>query len=50
MCKWRAEDYFKEVYSDMESKRSNIGIANLMNDKQFNLIPENLTSLNRRHD
>lgn len=44
----RAEDYFKEVYPDMEEKRSNIGIASLMNESQFNLVPEGLTRLNRR--
>lgn len=46
----RAEEYFKGVYPDMEEKRSNIGVAGLMNDKQFNLVPEGLTRINRRHD
>ncbi|MDP4162551.1 MAG: lysine 2,3-aminomutase, partial [Bacillota bacterium] len=44
----RAEGYFKEVYPDMDEKKSNVGIASLMNDTQFNLIPEGLTRLNRR--
>lgn len=34
----------------MEDKRSNIGIAALMNDSQFNLVPEGLNRLNRRKD
>lgn len=46
----RAEDYFKEIYPDMEEKRSIIGISGLMNDKQFNLVPEGLERINRRHD
>ena len=29
-----AEDYFKEIYPDMEEKRSNIGISGLLNDSQ----------------
>jgi lysine 2,3-aminomutase len=35
----RAEDYFKGIYPEMEEKRSVTGIAGLMNDKQFNLVP-----------
>lgn len=46
----RSEEYFKEIYPDMENKRSNTGIAGLMNDKQFNLVPEGLSRMNRRHD
>ena len=45
-----AEGYFKEVYPDMEEKRSNIGIAGIMNDQHFNLVPEGLTRLNRRKE
>ena len=44
----RAEDYFKHIYPDMEEKCSNIGIASLMNESQFSLVPEGLTRLNRR--
>lgn len=44
----RAEDYFQEVYSDMEEKRSLAGIAGIMNDQHFNLVPEGLSRLNRR--
>ncbi|PLS17040.1 lysine 2,3-aminomutase [Bacillus sp. M6-12] len=45
----RAEDYFKEVYPDYENKKSNTGIAAVMNESKFNLIPENLQRLDRRH-
>lgn len=34
----------------MEEKRSDIGIAGLMNDKQFNLVPEGLKRMNRREN
>ncbi|MGA5691255.1 lysine 2,3-aminomutase [Cytobacillus pseudoceanisediminis] len=44
----RAEGYFKEVYPEMDEKRSNVGIAALMNDQQFNLVPEGLARLDRR--
>jgi lysine 2,3-aminomutase len=44
----RAEDYFKTIYPDMEEKHSNTGIASLMNESQFNLVPEGLSRLNRR--
>lgn len=46
----RAEEYFKQVYSDMEEKKSLAGIAGIMNDQQFNLVPEGLTRLNRRKE
>ncbi|MFB5194445.1 lysine 2,3-aminomutase [Neobacillus sp. KR4-4] len=46
----RAEEYFQEVYPDMEEKRSLTGIAGIMNDQHFNLVPEGLTRLNRRKD
>lgn len=46
----RAGDYFKNIYPDMENKRFITGIAGLMNDKQFNLVSEGLTRINRRHD
>jgi lysine 2,3-aminomutase len=45
-----ADDYFKGIYPDMEEKRSDIGIAGLMNDKQFNLVPEGLKRMNRREN
>jgi hypothetical protein len=46
----RSEDYFKNVYPAMENKRSITGISGLMNDKQFNLVPEGLSRINRRFD
>lgn len=46
----RAEKYFQEVYPDMEEKRSITGIAGIMNDQHFNLVPEGLSRLNRRKD
>ena len=45
----KAEDYFKGIYPDYEKYQSNVGIAAVMNDRQFNLIPENLQRLDRRH-
>ncbi|MFE4131124.1 lysine 2,3-aminomutase [Peribacillus sp. YIM B13482] len=45
-----ADDYFKGIYPEMEEKRSDIGIAGLMNDKQFNLVPEGLKRMNRREN
>ena len=44
----RAEDYFKKIYPDMEEKRSTTGIASLLTDSQFNLVPEGLARLDRR--
>jgi lysine 2,3-aminomutase len=44
----RAEDYFKGIYPDYENKKSNVGIAAVMNDSKFNLIPEDLQRLNQR--
>jgi lysine 2,3-aminomutase len=45
----RADDYFKGVYTDYEKYKSNVGIAAVMNDSKFNLIPEDLQRLDRRH-
>jgi lysine 2,3-aminomutase len=44
----RADDYFKEIYNDHEKYQSNVGIAAVMNDSKFNLVPEDLNRLNRR--
>ncbi|MCQ6276626.1 lysine 2,3-aminomutase [Bacillus sp. V3B] len=44
----RAEDYFEKIYPDMDGKQSATGIASLLNDRQFNLVPEGLSRLNRR--
>jgi lysine 2,3-aminomutase len=46
----KAEDYYKEIYPDMDEKKSRDGIAGIMNDYQFNLVPEGLTRLNRRKE
>jgi lysine 2,3-aminomutase len=46
----RAEEYFKLIYPGMEEKRSKTGIASLIYDHQFNLIPEGLSRLNRRKE
>jgi lysine 2,3-aminomutase len=45
----RAEDYFKGIYPDYENKKSNVGIAAVMNDSKFNLVPEDLQRLDRRN-
>jgi lysine 2,3-aminomutase len=44
----RAEDYFKGIYQDYEKYQSNVGIAAVMNDSKFNLIPEDVNRINRR--
>jgi lysine 2,3-aminomutase len=44
----RAEGYFSKIYPDYEKKKSNIGIAAVMNDSKFNLIPDDLQRLDRR--
>ena len=36
------------MYPDYEKKKSNTGIAAIMNDSEFNLIPEGLGRLDRR--
>lgn len=46
----RAEDYFKQIYSDFEDKKSLVGIAGLMNDVKSNLVPEGLNRLERRKE
>jgi lysine 2,3-aminomutase len=46
----KAEDYYKEIYPDMDEKKSRDGIAGIMNVHQFNLVPEGLTRLNRRKE
>lgn len=46
----RAEDYFKQIYSDFEDKKSLVGIAGLMNDVKPNLVPEELNRLERRKE
>ena len=46
----RAEGYFKEIYPTYEEKRSDIGVAGLMSDKKFNLVPDDLQRMNRRKD
>ena len=43
-----ADDYFKSVYPEMEEKGSSAGIAGLLNDQRFNLVPEGLTRIDRR--
>ncbi|GGI17667.1 MULTISPECIES: lysine 2,3-aminomutase [Gottfriedia] len=44
----RADAYFKEIYPDMDEKRSNAGIAGLMNETKFNLVPEGLQRMDLR--
>jgi lysine 2,3-aminomutase len=46
----RAEDYFKQIYSDFEDKKSLVGIAGLMNDVKPILVPEDLNRLERRKE
>jgi lysine 2,3-aminomutase len=44
----RAEDYFESVYPDYEKYKSNVGISAVMNDSNFNLVPEGLKRLDRK--
>ncbi len=44
----RADDYFNGIYNDYDKYKSNVGIAAVMNESKFNLIPEDLNRLNRR--
>jgi lysine 2,3-aminomutase len=44
----RADSYFKEIYPDYQNKESTIGVSGLMNDHQFNLVPEGINRLQRR--
>lgn len=44
----KADDYFQGVYGDMEEMKSKVGVAGLLNDEAFNLVPEGLSRLNRR--
>jgi len=43
----RADEYFNEVYN-IEKQPESVGIAALMKDEQFTLIPEGLKRLNKR--
>ena len=45
-----ADDYFKEIYSNAEEKRSNIGISGLLSDSEFNLVPKGLKRMDRREE
>ncbi len=44
----QADDYFSNIYPDYEKKKSNVGIAAVMNDSKFNLVPKDLQRLDRR--
>lgn len=44
----RADAYFKHIFQDYEEKQSNIGIAGLVTDQHFNLIPEGLQRITKR--
>jgi lysine 2,3-aminomutase len=45
-----ADDYFKEVYENVDQMKSVAGIAGLLNDEQFNLVPEGINRLKRRKE
>jgi len=45
----RADEYFNEVYGITKQPES-VGIAALMKDEQFNLVPEGLKRIHKRHD
>lgn len=44
----RADDYFKEIYPKHDLNPSKTGISSLLNDEQFNLVPNSLERYNRR--
>ncbi|WP_081413388.1 lysine 2,3-aminomutase [Aneurinibacillus terranovensis] len=43
----RADAYFNEVYG-MKKQEETVGIAAIMRDEKFNLVPENLRRMNKR--
>ena len=45
-----AEDYFKTIFPNLDDKQSNAGIAGIINEQQFNIIPEGLQRIQRRKD
>lgn len=45
----KADDFFGQVYPDYMKKDSKIGISGLMNDHLYNLVPQGLNRLERRH-
>ncbi|OIJ19238.1 lysine 2,3-aminomutase [Anaerobacillus alkalidiazotrophicus] len=42
----RADEYFNEIYNMKKEKA--VGISGLLNDEQFNLVPDGLERLNKR--
>ena len=44
----RADDYFNDVYQAHNAKPSKTGITSLLNDEQFNLVPNSLERHDRR--
>lgn len=42
------DDHFKEIYPNVEERRSDIGISGLLNDTEFTLVPKGLKRLDRR--
>lgn len=46
----QADDYFNEVYQTPEVQPSKTGITSLLNDEQFNLVPNSLHRYNRRQN
>lgn len=45
----RADEYFNEVYG-IQKQPESIGIAALLKDEQFTLVPEGLKRIDKRHD
>ncbi len=44
------KDTLKRFIRTTKKKRSDVGIAGLMSDKKFNLVPDDLQRMNRRKD
>ncbi|MBA2875417.1 L-lysine 2,3-aminomutase [Anoxybacillus caldiproteolyticus] len=44
----RAEAYFKEIFPNLDDKRSTTGIAAIINETKFSIIPEKLERIERR--
>jgi lysine 2,3-aminomutase len=44
----RADDYFNGIYQSYDMKPTKTGISGLLNDEQFNLVPDSLERYDRR--
>jgi lysine 2,3-aminomutase len=43
-----AEEYFSQIFPDLDEKKSTAGIAGIANESNFNIVPEGLQRIQRR--